>query len=77
MLIEKVVNKDNIRCFTNRELQFLTGLNSRAIWRFLKRCEKYNIVRPKTAKISNNGRVVYWKILNKDEFLIELQRRLE
>jgi len=75
MIIENLLVKDNV-CLTNRELQLLTGLNSRTIWRLLKRCEKYHVVKPATSKISDNSKVVYWRILKKDEFLVELERRM-
>ena len=74
-LIDNLNNKCN-HSLTNRELQLLTGLNSATVWRFLKHCEKYQIVEPATSKYSNNGKVVYWRILDKTQFLNELERRM-
>jgi hypothetical protein len=75
MIINNQIFKIN-DTITSRELQLLFNLSSGASYRLLKYCETSGFVKPSTVKYSCNSKIVFWKILDREKFLVELQRRM-
>jgi hypothetical protein len=72
-ITDKILSNDT---FTVRELSLITDHNPVSVWKVLKNLEKYQVVKVCTSKISVDGKLVYWKVLDRPLFLKEIRERL-
>ena len=67
-----LLKKNDIDSFSIRELALILNTDRKRIWQIMRRLQRYGIVRIETKKS-----VTYWSVIDKDNFLNEIQRCTE
>ena len=68
-----LTNNDSFTC---REFSLLFNVSKIKTWEFFRSLERYGIVKPCSVKASVNGSVTYWRIIDKKNFLKQVEERI-